>query len=140
MVRLVPALVVLALPVPALADAVVATQTLRPGARITAQMVAVDPAQDSAITNPEDVIGQEARVLVSKGRAIPPEALAAPTLVARNQIVTLVYRKSALRIETEGRALTAGGAGQIVRVMNNSSRATVAGRIAPDGSVIVEQN
>lgn len=125
---------------PAFADAVVAVRTLRPGTVITEAMVRLDPNRDAAPGEVAAVVGQELRVLVSKDRVIEPGFLAAPTLVARNQLVTLVFERAALRIETQGRALTAGGAGQVIRVMNNSSRATVAGRVAPDGSVIVEQN
>ena len=59
--------------------------------------------------------------------------------VKRNQIVTLAYEKAALRIEAEGRALGAGGIGEVIRVMNSTSRVTVSGRIAADGTVVVEQ-
>ena len=65
--------------------------------------------------------------------------LTAPTAVKRNQIVTLAYEKAALRIEAEGRALGAGSIGEVIRVMNSASRVTVSGRIAADGTVVVEQ-
>jgi len=130
----------LVLPLPALADAVVAARVLRPGTLLTADLVQRDPTQDGVIGDVGQILGQEVRVLVSKGRVIEPAFLAAPTLVARNQIVTLVYERAALRIEAEGRALNAGGAGQMIRAMNNASRATVSGRIAPDGTVLVDAN
>lgn len=128
------------IPLPGMADTVVATRTLRAGIVIVPQDVRIAADQEGSISDPAQVIGQELRVMVSEGRPVQPEFIGAPTIVARNQIVTLIYEKGVLRIAAEGRALTAGGAGQMVRVMNNASRVTVVGRIASDGTVIVAQN
>lgn len=49
----------------------------------------------------------------------------------------LSYRLGALEIRAEGRALSRGGVGDEIRVMNLSSRTTVSGRIAEDGAVHV---
>ena len=49
----------------------------------------------------------------------------------------LLETEDGLRILTEGRALARGGVGDVIRVMNLSSRTTVSGRIAADGSVHV---
>ncbi|SMO69283.1 flagellar basal body P-ring formation chaperone FlgA [Paracoccus laeviglucosivorans] len=128
------------LPLPALAEAVVAARTLRAGIVITPQDVRLAPETTGRINDPAHAIGQELRVMVSEGRPVQPEHIAAPTVVSRNQRVTLIYEKGALRIAAEGRALMAGSIGQMVRVMNNESRVTVIGRILPDGSVMVAQN
>jgi flagella basal body P-ring formation protein FlgA len=61
-------------------------------------------------------------------------------LVDRNQIVTLVYNLGGLEITTEGRALDRGGLGDVVGVMNLSSRKTVTGQLAEDGFVYVGPN
>ena len=53
------------------------------------------------------------------------------------QIVTLVYNVGGLGITTEGRALARGGLGEIIRVMNNSSRTVIAGQVAEGGYVHV---
>jgi len=121
------------------AGQVIANRTLPAGTVIAA--TDVSPAGDGPgdAGDVAQVVGQQLRVMVYQGRRIDPSALTAPTLVGRNQIVTLTYEKSALRIEAEGRALSAGSVGQIVRVMNNASRVTVSGRVAPDGTVIVQQ-
>ena len=52
--------------------------------------------------------------------------------------MTLVFLKGGLRIATEGRALGRGSEGEIIRVMNLSSRTTVSGRIQSDGSIEVQ--
>lgn len=124
----------------ALAGAALATRTLPAGTVIAAGDVTLSPDQDGALHDVSQVIGQQLRVMVYQGRRIDPSFLSAPTLVGRNQIVTIAYEKSALRIEAEGRALSAGSVGQTIRVMNNASRVTVSGRVAPDGTVVVAQN
>ncbi|WP_199260824.1 flagellar basal body P-ring formation chaperone FlgA [Paracoccus binzhouensis] len=133
-------LLLLMLPQAALAGSVVATRTLPAGTVIAPGDVAIAKDQPGGVEDVAQVAGQQLRVMVYQGRRIDPSFLTAPTLVGRNQIVTIAYEKSALRIEAEGRALSAGSVGQIIRVMNNASRVTVSGRVAPDGTVVVEQN
>ncbi len=134
------ALALALLPLPVLADAVVAARTLRPGTVIAPGDVVIAADRNGALSQVDQVIGQELRVLVSEGRPIEPAFLGAPTVVERNQPVTIAYEKANLRIQAEGRALSAGSIGQVIRVMNNASRVTVSGRIAPDGTVIIGQN
>ena len=129
-----------ALPLPASAEALVAARTLRSGTVLAADDMRLDPQAAGGLIDPDQAIGKELRVMLSEGRVIAPAYLAAPTLVSRNQLVTIAYENAALRIEVEGRALTAGGAGDVIRVMNNASRTTLSGRIATDGTVIVAGN
>ncbi len=130
----------LILPVPALAEGVVAARLLRAGTVLGPGDLKIDPGIEGPVVDPAEVLGQQLRVTLSANRPIEPAFLAPPTLVARNQIVTIAYQKGALRIEAEGRALSAGAEGDVIRVMNPASRVTVAGRVTADGSVIVDQN
>ena len=134
------ALLLLLLPHPVHAGAALATRTLPAGTVISAQDVTLAPDQDGALQDVSQIIGQQLRVMVYQGRRIDPSFLTAPTLVGRNQLVTIAYEKPSLRIEAEGRALSAGSVGQIIRVMNNASRVTVSGRVAAAGTVIVAPN
>lgn len=130
----------LMLPGWAQAGSVIALRTLPAGTIIMPGDVAL--SDDDSPTGPDQisqVVGLQLRSMVYEGRRIEAAALTAPMAVKRNQIITLVYEKAALRIEAEGRALGAGSVGQVIHVMNNASRATVSGRIAADGTVIVEQ-
>ena len=133
-------LALMLLPVPALADAVVAAHTLRAGTLLSEADVVLAAGQTGSIGDISQVVGQQLRMMVSAGRPIEPTNLAAPTLVERNQIVTIAYQRATLRIEAEGRALGPGSVGQTIRVMNNNSRVTVSGRVAADGSVIIGEN
>ncbi|WP_134681244.1 flagellar basal body P-ring formation chaperone FlgA [Paracoccus ravus] len=130
-------LLCLATPCPALAEAIFAARTLHSGTVLTAEDLrgADGAALDTDAAS--HFAGKQLRVMVSKGRSIDPAQLSAPTVIERNQIVTIAYENTALRIETEGRALGSGAIGESVRVMNNSSRTTLIGRIAPDGTVLV---
>ena len=60
---------------------------------------------------------------------------AAPTVVARNTLVTLAYRRGNIELTTLGRALDHAGLHQPVRVVNVDSRLTVVGTVAGPGMV-----
>lgn len=90
-----------------------------------------------ALTPDADIVGQEARVTLYPGRPILPEHVGAPALVERNQPVVVFFQNGGLTIATDGRALSRGAEGDIVRVMNLSSRNTISGQVQANGSVVV---
>ena len=55
----------------------------------------------------------------------------------RDRIIPLAYAAAGLTLLTEGRALARGGVGDVIEVMNLSSRNKVLGVIGPDGVVRV---
>ncbi len=123
---------------PGFGETLVAARTIRSQAIITAQDVAVSGATIAGTyLTPDDVIGQEARVVIYVGRPIRLGDVGPPALVDRNQIVTIVFNSGGLRISAEARALGRGGIGDRIRVMNLASRTTVTGTIQPDASIIV---
>ena len=85
----------------------------------------------------EAAVGQEAKVALYPGRPILDGQIGAPALVERNQVVRMSYASGPLRIVTDGRVLDRAGAGEPVRVMNLTSRQTVSGTVAADGSIEV---
>ncbi|MCB1332078.1 MAG: flagellar basal body P-ring formation protein FlgA [Roseivivax sp.] len=124
---------------PAWADTVVPTRTIRPEETLTAADIAVVSAVTlGSYAQADAVIGQEARVVLYPGRAIRLGDLREPALVSRNALVEIVYRRNGLQITAEGRALARGSAGEVIAVLNTSSHARVNGRITPDGRVLVE--
>jgi flagellar basal body P-ring formation protein FlgA len=131
-------LILLAAAQPALAESVVATRTLRPQTLIQPEdLTVVDADLPGALRDPALAHGLETRVAIYAGKPVRAGDLGAPTLVARNQIVALVYLSGSLAISAEGRALSSGSEGDEVRVMNLASRSTVSGRIGPDGAIYV---
>lgn len=132
---------IFALAAPVSAESVVATRTIRAKTLIAPEDLTLVSAElPGALTDPTAALGQEARVAIYAGKPVRPGDFGPPTLVDRNQLVTLVYLSGGLAISTEGRALGRGSEGDEVRVMNLGSRNTVTGRIGPDGAVYVGWN
>ncbi len=126
---------------PAFADSMVATRTIRAQTVLAAEDIAMVQADiPGALTTPEDAVGLEAKVTLYAGRPVHAADLGAPALVKRNQVVQLVFQTGGLTIHTDGRALEAGAAGDVIHVMNSSSHLTVQGLVGPDGSVSVGPN
>lgn len=123
---------------PAQADTLVATRTLRAQTIVTAADLAVRDGPAAGLSDPADAIGQETRVTIYAGRPLQPGDLGPPAVIERNQIVPLVYESAILRIETEARALARAGIGETIRVMNLGSRTPVTGHVQADGSVLVK--
>ncbi len=131
----------LVLTAPAMADSVVATRTIRAQTIISIDdLTTVAAALPGALADPVLAVGMEARVAIYAGRPVRAQDLGAPALVERNQLVPLIYLSGGLAISTEGRALARGAAGEVIRVMNLSSRNTVNGRVGPDGAIYVGWN
>ena len=138
MIRL--TLTLIALAAPASAEILVAATTIRAESLIGPGDLVVAPGGlPGARVDPSDTIGQEARVTLYAGRPVRPGDLGPPALIERNQIIILHYVSGGLRIRADGRALDRAGLGDRLRVMNLTSRATVFGKVMPDGSVTVSQ-
>lgn len=132
------ALLLVLVAVPAFAESVVATRTIRAQTVIGPEDLALVAADlPGALTDLNAALGLEAKVAIYAGKPVMPADLGKPTLVQRNQVVALIYLSGVLAISTEGRALTRGSEGDTVRVINLASRSTVTGRIGPDGAVYV---
>lgn len=122
----------------AMAESVVATRTIPAQSVIGPEdVILVEASLHGALSDPLDALGQETRVAIYAGKPVHQSDLGPPTLVARNQLVPLIYRSGGLAISTEGRALARGSEGEVIRIMNLGSRTTVSGRIGPDGAVYV---
>lgn len=123
---------------PAAADMLVAARTLRPQSILQPGDVMLVPGDAGGVLSSEvEALGQEARVVLYEGRAIRATDVGSVTLIERNQIVPLTYHSGALTIMADGRALDRGGAGDVIRVMNLSSRSTVTGIVTADGHIRV---
>ena len=123
---------------PANAEMVVPARTIRPAQIIEAtDLTLVVGDLITGFDRLSDVIGQEARVALYAGRPILAGDIGPPAVVARNQIVPLLYNANGISISTEGRALERGAIGDRIRVMNLGSRATLFGQILSDGTIEV---
>ncbi|QCO55328.1 flagellar basal body P-ring formation protein FlgA [Pseudorhodobacter turbinis] len=123
---------------PAMADSLIATRIVRAQTVLSDTDVTLVAAKiPGALTETSQALGLEAKVTLYPGRAIRLQDIGPPALIDRNQIVTLVYRVGGLGITADGRALARAGLGDVIRVMNLSSRTVLNGRVANDGTVHV---
>jgi len=135
------ALALILLPGLAGAESLVATRTIRAQTILGPDDVTLVAAEiPGAVTAANDALGLETRVAIYAGRPIRRSDLGPAAVIDRNQIVPLVFTTGGLSIMTEGRAMERGGIGDVIKVMNLGSRATVAGLIAEDGRVHVGAN
>ena len=119
---------------PAHAETLLAARTLPAQSIITAEDLVISAQViPGSVSDADSIIGMETRVALYAGRPIRQGDVGFPAVVDRNQIIMLTYQRNGLAISTEGRALGRGGPGDLIRVMNLSSRATVTARIGADG-------
>lgn len=126
------------LAMPASAETVVAARTIRAQTILSASDLAmIEGNVPGAIATIDEAVGLEARVMLYTGRPISKADIGPAAIIDRNQIVPLVYNHGGLTISADGRAMSRASVGDVVRVMNLSSRTTVSGVVAPDGSIHV---
>lgn len=122
----------------AAADTVVAARTIPAQTLIGRDDLLVQPVDVPGGTDdPLILIGMEARTALYAGRPVLPADVGFPAIVDRNEVIPIIYDTGGLTISTEGRALGRGGVGEIIRVMNLTSRVTVTAQIGADGAAYV---
>lgn len=97
----------------------------RPRAEVTDDMVAA----------PSEAIGRAARQTLRQGRPIRRADLMKPEIVKRDDNVTLVYAAPGFMLTTRGKALEAGGQGDIINVLNQQSKRSIQGVVAGPGRI-----
>ncbi len=132
------ALSLCAVPLSALADTLVAARTIRAQTILSAADLALI-ANDvpGALGTIEDAVGLEAKVMLYSGRPISDADIGPAAVVERNAVVILVFHQGGLSITADGRALDRAAPGEVLRVMNLSSKTIVSGTVAPDGTIHV---
>lgn len=120
------------------ADTIVAARTIRAQTILSpSDLALVEGSVPGALISPAEAIGLEARVVLYSGRPIMAGDVGPAAIIDRNQIVKLIYTIGNLSISADARALARAGPGDLLRVMNLTSKSTVSGIVAPDGSVYV---
>ncbi|AUH33612.1 flagellar basal body P-ring formation chaperone FlgA [Paracoccus tegillarcae] len=124
-------------PLVAHAAPISASRTLPAGTVITPGDLVLAP--DSDVAQAEALIGLQTRITIYSGRPINTVQLRAHRLISRNQVVPLIFSQGTLSIETSGRALAEGAAGDVIPVMNLGSRQTVSALINADGTLRISR-
>lgn len=102
---------------------VVAARTLRIGTVIVE--ADLDLSDEASAASRDSMIGKEIKRAIYAGRQVAPEDLGPVTIVHRNDVIRIVYSAKGLGLRTEGRALDAGGVGEVIPVMNLDTRVVV---------------
>jgi flagellar basal body P-ring formation protein FlgA len=89
--------------------------------------------------DPSQLAGKAARRTLHADKAVRASDLMAPILVAKNSSVAMIYVVGALKITARGRALSDGGQGETVLVLNTSSKKTVEAVVLNANTVSVGQ-
>ena len=90
-----------------------------------------------ALTDPREAIGKEVVRAVAAGEAIGAASLAAPRVLRRGAAVTLLLEGPGFRIVARGTASEDGTVGQTIKVVNQSSRREMSGRVEDERTVRV---
>ncbi|WP_420433281.1 flagellar basal body P-ring formation chaperone FlgA [Hyphobacterium sp.] len=110
--------------VPVLGRAIPAGHVIEP-ADLDWQAVRADRLRNDAVMHPDQMIGQEARRALRPGEAVRAYDLQAPVIIARGEIVSLVFTVPGLSLTARARALEDAGANEIARFVNLQSNRTV---------------
>lgn len=110
--------------VPVLARAIPAGQVIDDG-DIDWMPVRADRVRADALMDPDRMVGQEARRALRPGEPLRAYDLQAPVVVARGDIVNLVFSVPGLRLTARGRALEDAGSDEIARFVNLQSNRTI---------------
>jgi flagella basal body P-ring formation protein FlgA len=91
----------------------------------------------NALLDPSTMVGMTARRNVQPGMPILASDVKRPSLIAKGQLVTMIVEDHGMQLTAQGRALDAGGEGDVVRVTNLQSRAIVEGTVTRSGQVVI---
>ena len=84
-----------------------------------------------------DLIGLSAKRTLTAGKLINPADLESPTLIKKNQLVTILLEVPGLIIRAEGKALADASKGQAVKVLNTQSKRIIHATAIASGLVSV---
>ncbi|MFG0316022.1 MAG: flagellar basal body P-ring formation chaperone FlgA [Planctomycetota bacterium JB042] len=104
-------------------------------ADLTTARLELTRAANEPISDPSRLLGRVARRNLRAGDVLLDRDFEQPALVRRNEPVTLVFARGALRAETFGIARETGVLGDTVRIENLTTRKTVVGRVIGPGLV-----
>lgn len=97
----------------------------------------IAPAAARTALRAGDAAGKEARRALPAGAPLRASDIGPPTLIRRGDAITLLFRDGRLTITAPGRALSEGGAGAPIRIVNLVSDRTLDARVLSAGTAVV---
>lgn len=90
------------------------------------------------IADPEEAVGKRTKRVVAEGTPLRTAFLEMPPLVKRGDLVTIIAESEVLKITTQGVVTESGCRGDMVRVINASSRKELYARVLDSRTVAVD--
>ncbi|MCE7887110.1 MAG: flagella basal body P-ring formation protein FlgA [Alphaproteobacteria bacterium PRO2] len=125
-----------------LVDVPVLRETLKAGDVIGArdidyiEMSEKEIRQDMLLKE-EEIVGMTPRRMTSPGKPLKTIDLEAPQVITRGDIVTMLFQSGALTLTASGKAMEHGAKGDVIRVVNNSSKKTIEGLVTGEKEVTI---
>lgn len=91
------------------------------------------------ILKAEDLIGMTPRRVVVAAQPIQFNQIESPRMVARGDIVTMIFKEGPLQLTAQGKALENGARGDKIRVVNVSSSKTILAEVSNTKEVTLTQ-
>ncbi len=99
------------------------------------QQVAADAGNSGAITSITALSGMEARRFLHAGEPVRPDDVRRPILVTKGSTVTMTFEAPGIVLTAVGRAMSEGGMGESVVVLNPASYRQITGVVTGPGQV-----
>jgi flagella basal body P-ring formation protein FlgA len=132
--RQVTAMLIYRVAVPVLAHAMTAGTTIL-AADVDTVTMRRDGLPPDCATDPSQLIGKASVRGIEQGKPVRLSDLAAPLLVHRGELVTVVLETGNLHLTSQGKALEDGAAGAVVRIQNTKSTRVIDATVLSGGVV-----
>lgn len=120
--------------VPVLKNSMQKGQTIT-AADITQTELPANAVFASTLTSENELVGQEAVRPLMAGTPINKLHVRVPPLIAKNDLISIRFRQGAVELVVKGQALEDGQLGQTIKVVNPTTRATLAGVVREGATV-----
>lgn len=126
-----------------IAKVLVARQHLRRGSLIRAddfelKRYDINRLQYGYYTDLKEVLGKTLKRHLNLGAVLTPTAIAVSKVIKRGESVSILAETKGITIRAKGKALEAGGIGDIIRVKNLNSKREIEARVTGPGQVKVD--
>lgn len=123
-------------------EVVVAAENLNAGEILSDRSVRLETMdvgrmQPGYLTETLKVIGMQLRQAMTQGSILHERALVRPILVKQGEMVRIAARIGEIEVSASGLALSAGAAGDLIKVQNLTTKRLMTGRVQADKSVLV---
>jgi flagella basal body P-ring formation protein FlgA len=79
----------------------------------------------NAVVDLKSLVGMEVKRTLREGSIIRKNAIAAPLLVRKKELITLTVQTNQMRLTAQGQAMDDGAIGDVIRVMNLTSKKVI---------------